>query len=210
MCCATMVSGTIVRQLAADRVRCDGAERADRDRSGLRAVAVSRVLDRRFAVYDPDPAGAAVVVAGDADVRGVQPGGAAAHAAARGDPGADRTGDAVLRRAVPGGDSWRVPPELEQAAMVDGASRVGAFLRVVVPLARNVILVTAILIFLQSFGEYVYSRSLIDNDALQTATVGTARLSGHRYIGLERGDDLRGTLRDADPGGVRCCCSGGS
>ena len=71
-----------------------------------------------------------------------------------------------------------VPPELEQAAMVDGASRVGAFLRVVVPLARNVILVTAILIFLQSFGEYVYSRSLIDNDALQTATVGLRAFLG--------------------------------
>ena len=71
-----------------------------------------------------------------------------------------------------------VPRELEQAALVDGASRVGAFLRVVVPLARNVILVSAILIFLQSFGEYVYSRSLIDQDALQTATVGLRAFLG--------------------------------
>ena len=55
----------------------------------------------------------------------------------------------------------QVPRELEEAALVDGNSRVGAFLRIMLPLARNGILVSSILIFLQSFGEYVYARSLI-------------------------------------------------
>ena len=50
----------------------------------------------------------------------------------------------------------QVPRELEEAALVDGNSRVGAFFRIILPLARNGILVSAILIFMQSFGEYVY------------------------------------------------------
>jgi multiple sugar transport system permease protein len=65
-----------------------------------------------------------------------------------------------------------VPRELEEAALVDGTSRLGAFLRVVLPLARNGILVTSVLVFLQSFGEYVYARSLISQEPLQTASVG--------------------------------------
>ncbi len=72
----------------------------------------------------------------------------------------------------------QIPEELEHAAMVDGASRLGAFLRVILPLARNGILVTGILVFLQSFGEYVYARSMISEDDLQTATVGLASFLG--------------------------------
>jgi len=72
----------------------------------------------------------------------------------------------------------QVPRELEEAALVDGNSRVGAFLGVNVPLARNGILVTSVLIFLQSFGEYVYSRSLISDRALQPATVGLQSFMG--------------------------------
>ncbi|WP_225767604.1 carbohydrate ABC transporter permease [Inquilinus sp. Marseille-Q2685] len=72
----------------------------------------------------------------------------------------------------------QVPRELEDAARVDGASRIGAFLRIMIPLARNGILVVSVLIFLQSFGEYVYSRSLIAAENLQTATVGLSSFMG--------------------------------
>ncbi|QDY70763.1 carbohydrate ABC transporter permease [Qingshengfaniella alkalisoli] len=72
----------------------------------------------------------------------------------------------------------QVPNELEEAALVDGNSRVGAFLTIIVPLARNGILVTSVLVFLQSFGEYVYSRSLIAERSLQPATVGLQSFMG--------------------------------
>lgn len=65
-----------------------------------------------------------------------------------------------------------VPRELEEAALVDGNSRAGAFLTIVLPLARNGILVAAILIYMQAFGEYVYSASLISDNRLQPASVG--------------------------------------
>lgn len=72
----------------------------------------------------------------------------------------------------------QIPRELEEAALVDGNSRLGAFCFIAVPLARNGILVTAILIFMQSLGEYVYSRSLISDSAYQPATVGLQFLVG--------------------------------
>jgi multiple sugar transport system permease protein len=71
-----------------------------------------------------------------------------------------------------------VPMELEEAALVDGNSRVGAFFHIVLPLARNGILVSAILIFMQAFGEFVYSKSLIQAVELQPASVGLNSFMG--------------------------------
>ena len=65
-----------------------------------------------------------------------------------------------------------VPQELEEAALVDGSSRIGAFFRIALPLARNGILVSAVLIFVQAFGEFVYSKSMIQRIELQPASVG--------------------------------------
>lgn len=65
-----------------------------------------------------------------------------------------------------------IPRELEEAALVDGNSRAGAFFFIVLPLARNGILVAALLIFMQGFGEYVYSASLIADNRLQPASIG--------------------------------------
>lgn len=65
-----------------------------------------------------------------------------------------------------------IPRELEEAALVDGYSRAGAFVMIVLPLARNGILVAALLIFMQGFGEYVYSASLISDNRLQPASIG--------------------------------------
>lgn len=65
-----------------------------------------------------------------------------------------------------------VPRELEEAALVDGNSRAGAFFMIVLPLARNGILVAALLIFMQGFGEYVYSASLIADNRLHPASIG--------------------------------------
>ncbi|MGV1800651.1 carbohydrate ABC transporter permease [Agrobacterium vitis] len=71
-----------------------------------------------------------------------------------------------------------VPIELEEAAMVDGNSRIGAFFSIVLPLARNGILVSAILIFMQAFGEFVYSKSMIQSVDLQPASVGLNSFMG--------------------------------
>ena len=71
-----------------------------------------------------------------------------------------------------------VPRELEEAAYVDGSTRLGAFFRIVLPLARNGILVCAILTFMSAFGEYIYSKSIIQSENLQPASVGLASFVG--------------------------------
>ena len=72
----------------------------------------------------------------------------------------------------------QVPRDLQNAALVDGATPMSAFFLVVLPLAMNGVLISGILVFLQSFGEYVYARSLILDDAYQTATVGLSTFVG--------------------------------
>ena len=71
-----------------------------------------------------------------------------------------------------------VPRELEEAALVDGNSRFGAFFSIVLPLARNGILVCAILTFMSAFGEYIYSKSIIQSPPLQPASVGLSGFLG--------------------------------
>ena len=71
-----------------------------------------------------------------------------------------------------------VPRELEEAALVDGNSRLGAFFSIILPLARNGILVCAILTFMSAFGEYIYSKSIIQDANLQPASVGLSGFLG--------------------------------
>lgn len=73
-----------------------------------------------------------------------------------------------------------IPKELREAALVDGASRVGVFFGIVIPLARNAILVAATLLGIQAMGDYVYSASFIYKTELQPLTVGLAT-----YVGAE-------------------------
>ncbi len=51
-----------------------------------------------------------------------------------------------------------IPPDLEESAMIDGASRVGAFWRVALPLARPGILATAIYVFLTAWDELFFAQ----------------------------------------------------
>lgn len=51
----------------------------------------------------------------------------------------------------------RVPVELEEAAQLDGATRLGAVLRVTLPLARPSIAAAALLVFLVSWDEFAYA-----------------------------------------------------
>ncbi len=50
-----------------------------------------------------------------------------------------------------------VPPELEEAALVDGSSRFGALWRVAVPMARNGLFATAVFAFIYSWNEFLFA-----------------------------------------------------
>ncbi|WP_329364502.1 carbohydrate ABC transporter permease [Streptomyces sp. NBC_01483] len=63
-----------------------------------------------------------------------------------------------------------IPKELEEAAMVDGCSRTGAFIRVVFPLLAPGMVATSVYAFIQAWNEYIYALMLMSQDH-QTATV---------------------------------------
>ena len=75
----------------------------------------------------------------------------------------------------------QIPIEIEEAARVDGSSRLMAFLQVTLPLARVGYIVVGSLVFLQAYGEFVYPMSLMNKQAMQPATVGLYGFVGADY-----------------------------
>ena len=74
----------------------------------------------------------------------------------------------------------QIPADLEEAARIDGASRVGAFLRIVMPLAVPGVVTTAILTFVYCWNEFLFALSFTTSPERQTVPVAIALLRG-RY-----------------------------
>ena len=65
-----------------------------------------------------------------------------------------------------------IPIELEEAAMIDGATRFGAFRRVILPLAGPGVLAAGLYAFTQAWNEFLYALVFITNVRLRTLPVG--------------------------------------
>ncbi|MBX3498047.1 MAG: carbohydrate ABC transporter permease [Alphaproteobacteria bacterium] len=65
-----------------------------------------------------------------------------------------------------------IPPDLEAAAMVDGASRMGAFVDVILPQALPGIISTAVFTFILAWNEYLFALVLVNQDTARTLTTG--------------------------------------
>jgi multiple sugar transport system permease protein len=65
-----------------------------------------------------------------------------------------------------------IPPELEDAALVDGASRLGALARVVFPLSVPGILTVVIFSFSLVVNEFVYANTFINESSVRTVSAG--------------------------------------
>ena len=65
-----------------------------------------------------------------------------------------------------------LPKELEEAAMVDGATRTTALLKVLLPLATPGIVASAIFAFTLSWNEFLYALVFIQDERLLTVPVG--------------------------------------
>ena len=64
-----------------------------------------------------------------------------------------------------------IPKELEEAAMVDGSTRLGAFVRVLLPLMGPGLVATSVFAFVTSWNEYIFARVLLNDQGKQTVTV---------------------------------------
>ncbi len=68
-----------------------------------------------------------------------------------------------------------IPEELEHAAMVDGATRLQAFLRVTLPLTTPALLAVTLFSFTAAWKEYLFAFVFISSDKLMTLPVGLAQ-----------------------------------
>ena len=64
-----------------------------------------------------------------------------------------------------------IPREIEEAAEVDGCSRLGALVRVVLPLARPAIVTAAIFAFIAAWNEYIVALTLMTDADMKPLTV---------------------------------------
>jgi multiple sugar transport system permease protein len=67
-----------------------------------------------------------------------------------------------------------LPRDLEEAALVDGDSRLGAFWRVVLPLVAPGLVATAVFCLIVSWNEFLFALVLTQTDAAMTLPVGIA------------------------------------
>ncbi len=65
-----------------------------------------------------------------------------------------------------------IPKDLEEAALIDGASAPTIFIRIVLPLAKPAIAVTALFSFLTGWNEFILAATLMDKENMYTAPVG--------------------------------------
>jgi len=71
-----------------------------------------------------------------------------------------------------------IPKDLEEAAMVDGSTRLGVFLKILLPLMGPGLVATSVFAFITSWNEYIFARILLNDQARQTITVWLSYFTG--------------------------------
>ncbi len=73
-----------------------------------------------------------------------------------------------------------IPRDLEEAAMVDGCTRFGAFLRILVPLIAPGLVATSVFAFVQAWNEFIFAYVLLSSQENQTLQVWLASFTTRR------------------------------
>jgi N,N'-diacetylchitobiose transport system permease protein len=84
-----------------------------------------------------------------------------------------------------------IPRDLEEAAMVDGSTRFGAFVRILLPLVAPGFVATSIFAFIQVWNEFIIAYVLLQDEDKQTLAVWLAGFS------TQRGTDFGGLMAGA-------------
>ncbi|MBI2080659.1 MAG: carbohydrate ABC transporter permease [candidate division NC10 bacterium] len=75
-----------------------------------------------------------------------------------------------------------VPPEMDEAALVDGCSRLGVFLRIILPVLGPGMVATILFSFLLAWGDLLWALCLTTSENMITVTLGIARTVGEFRI----------------------------
>jgi arabinogalactan oligomer/maltooligosaccharide transport system permease protein len=71
-----------------------------------------------------------------------------------------------------------IPKDLEEAAVMDGAGRWTLFFRIVLPLARPAIVVTALFSFMTAWNEFILAATFLSDETAFTLPVALQRYVG--------------------------------
>ena len=69
-----------------------------------------------------------------------------------------------------------IPVELGESALIDGCGRLGAFLRIELPLSQSGLIAVAIFSFNLAWMEYIYAFTLLTSDSQKTLPIGISTL----------------------------------
>lgn len=75
-----------------------------------------------------------------------------------------------------------IPDELEEAASIDGASRLGFFFRMIVPLSLPGVVTTGILAFIGSWNSYILPLFILNNEGNYTLPLGVQAFSSQYSV----------------------------
>ncbi len=92
-----------------------------------------------------------------------------------------------------------VPKELEEAALVDGSTRLGAFVRILLPLVGPGLVATSIFAFIQAWNEYIIAYVMLSSQEKQTVTIWLANFITGTQRGVEWGTLMAGATLTALP-----------
>ena len=85
-----------------------------------------------------------------------------------------------------------VPRELEDAARIDGANWLEVFWHVAVPLATPGMVVIAIFTFVQVWGDFLVTLTMVDKDAMMTISIGVRKAATTGISGFFAGSQMTG------------------
>ncbi|TNM26825.1 carbohydrate ABC transporter permease [Streptomyces sedi] len=71
-----------------------------------------------------------------------------------------------------------IPSEVVEAAMVDGANRFTAFVRIVLPMSRNALITSGLFAFLFAWADFVFALTLNTTDDVRPVTLGLYQFIG--------------------------------
>src|SRR5436305_2012580 len=78
----------------------------------------------------------------------------------------------MIATSLPMGYFRSVPLELEEAALVDGCSRLGSLIRVILPMSLPALAVVTFFSFTQSWNEFLYANVFVNSVEVRTITTG--------------------------------------
>lgn len=104
-----------------------------------------------------------------------------------------------------GGNIWllkgffdTIPRDLDESAMIDGASHWQAFIQIIFPLVRPMLVVVGVITFISTYGEVVIARILLRTAEQYTLSVGLWLLID-RWYSMNWGEFAAGALIGALP-----------